>query len=76
MQLNIELEGPLAQTSTKLKGYQAIKRIQKRMKRRFKIKNDASRIIGRQVLHWLYKPNGMMFKKDWENLIKEGLVKK
>lgn len=28
-------------------GYQAIKRLQKRMKRRFKIKNDASRIIGR-----------------------------
>ena len=36
-----------------LRGYQAIHRIQLRMKRRYKIKNDASRIIGRQVLYWL-----------------------
>src|SRR6476620_2809510 len=49
-----------------LTGYQAIHRIQKRMKRRYKIKNDASRIIGRQVLHWLHSaPNGILFLKNF-----------
>jgi hypothetical protein len=46
-----------------LLGYQAICRIQIRMKRRYKIKNDASRIIGRRALEWLHTaPNGDMFK--------------
>ena len=49
-----------------LKGYQAIKIIQKRMKRRYQIKNEASKKIGRQVLHWLHSaPNGILFLKNF-----------
>jgi Leucine-rich repeat (LRR) protein len=57
-----------------LKGYQAIRRIQKRMKRRFKMKNEASRLIGKRVLHLLYKVDGIMCKKGWENLVNEGII--
>lgn len=46
-----------------LRGYEAIRRIQKRMKRRFKIKDEASRIIGRATLHWLWSPNGPGVKR-------------
>jgi len=57
-----------------LRGYQAIRRIQRRMKRRFKLKNDASRIIGRQALHWLHRVDGIMVKKGWDELVNSGLV--
>ena len=58
-----------------LSGYQAIRRIQKRMKRRYKIKNEASRIIGRQVLHWLWSPpKGPMVIRMIANLQAEGLL--
>jgi hypothetical protein len=57
-----------------LLGYQAIRRIQRRIKSRFRIKNNASRIIGRLVLHWLYKADGPMFKKNWNELVNSGLV--
>jgi hypothetical protein len=58
-----------------LKGYQTIRRIQKRMKRCFKMKNEASRLIGKHVLHWLYKVDGIMCKKGWENLVNEEIIK-
>jgi hypothetical protein len=52
-----------------LRGYQAIRRIQKRMKRRYKIKNRASQLIGRVALNWLHSaPNGPMFKRNWREL--------
>ena len=38
-----------------LKGYQAIKRIQKRMKRRYK-RNDAARTIQKHCHNWLWSP--------------------
>ena len=39
-----------------LKGYQAIKRIQKRMKRRYRKKFEAANIIQRGCHNWLWKP--------------------
>jgi hypothetical protein len=41
----------------------------KRMKRRYKIKNRASQVIGRVALAWLHSaPNGPMFKRGWREL--------
>lgn len=57
-----------------IKGYQSIRRIQLRMKRRFKIKNNSSRIIGRQALHWLHSPNGPMMMKNMKLLIEQGYL--
>lgn len=39
-----------------LRGYSAIKRIQFRMKRRFKIKNKAAKVIQAGMHNWLFKP--------------------
>ena len=53
----------------RLRGYKAIRIIQKRMKRRYKIKDESSRLIGRYTLHWLHSvPNGPMFKRGWSEL--------
>jgi hypothetical protein len=57
-----------------LAGYQVIRRIQKRMKRRYKIKNEASRIIGRATLHWLWSPNGPSIKKMIKQMQEDGLL--
>lgn len=57
-----------------LRGYQAIRRIQKRMKRRYKIKNDASKLIGRQVLHWLWSPNGPSVKRMVKKMQADGIL--
>lgn len=57
-----------------LGGYQAIRRIQKRMKRRYKMKNEASKLIGRQVLHWLWSPNGPSVKRMVKKMQADGYL--
>ena len=47
---------PIDSINFTLKGYQAIKRIQKRMKRRYRIKNEAARTIQRYCHNWLWSP--------------------
>ena len=47
---------PIESINFTLKGYQAIKRIQKRMKRRYKRKNEAARTIQRYCHNWLWSP--------------------
>ena len=49
-------DSPFNDINFTLKGYQAIRRIQLRMKRRYKIKNNAARVIQNGCHNWLWSP--------------------
>ena len=51
-----------------LKGYNAIKRIQLRMKRRYRLKVAAARVIQKGLYNWLWKPEGIVMRIETRNL--------
>ena len=54
--------------SFSLKGYSAIKRIQLRMKRRYRLKVAAAKIIHKGLYNWLWKPEGIVMRIEKRNL--------